>query len=609
MGRKKKLPSEKSLHLKDSSSVRNGIKYHSYSIAESIFVDGKNQKRTIKPLGPLTPEQVESYRTMLKNINDQNENIIDARDLLFEDKKDFLNVAVLHHLWERFEFSKLFHHSDKKEISTGQIAEILVLSKLLKPSSHIKTVDWAQETMISEILNINNDKYNRMKIFNELSLIEESKFLIEKKLFEQAKKNSTDSFDLYFVDGTTTYFEGTECPLGEPGKDKTTGFKTHTILILIVTDKSGFPCAWEVCSGNKKEISEFKTLALRMGKMYNIKNITFCFDRGFASTSNFEMIEGFVSKFISGIDKNQISDVFNIEDFQRTKQLLLERSLQISTVSELSEGGSKKRVPIDGFYTSDGNRFYKELGITGDYRHIVGFNTEISKAELEARTRHQNSSLLAINDFNEELKYAKKDRDLDVVEKRVDEILSSHKMQKIISFKIIPIKVTHKGKNFQSARIECSINNEDWQQACKLDGVFVYITDHKEQKNGSFVMSAYDVITHYKNKYVIENDFRDLKNIIDIRPLFVRLPEHVKAAVSLCMMAQFINIFIGKELKQINMSVSKFYELLNKSSAAAKLTIGKRIFKKQIQISDELKLALNTLGIFTPQLSNYITAL
>jgi transposase len=73
---------------------------------------------------------------------------------------------------------------------------------------------------------------------------------------------------------------------------------------------------------------------------------------------------------------------------------------------------------------------------------------------------------------------------------------------------------------------------EEWDQACKLDGVFVYITDHKEQKNGAFVISAYDVVNHYKNKYVIENDFRYLKNIIDIRPLFVRLPEHVKAAVS-----------------------------------------------------------------------------
>jgi hypothetical protein len=33
---------------------------------------------------------------MLKNLNEQNENIVDACELIFEEKKDFLNVAVLH---------------------------------------------------------------------------------------------------------------------------------------------------------------------------------------------------------------------------------------------------------------------------------------------------------------------------------------------------------------------------------------------------------------------------------------------------------------------------------------------------------------------------------
>jgi hypothetical protein len=45
-----------------------------------------------------------------------------------------------------------------------------------------------------------------------------------------------------------------------------------------------------------------------------------------------------------------------------------------------------------------------------------------------------------------------------LLNKKVEEILSSQKMQKIISFKIIPIKVTHKGKYFQSAKVECVVN-------------------------------------------------------------------------------------------------------------------------------------------------------
>ncbi|MCP4178301.1 MAG: transposase, partial [bacterium] len=146
-----------------------------------------------------------------------------------------------------------------------------------------------------------------MKIFNELSSIYKSKHEIERHLLEHANHCNNDQFEIYFVDGTTTYFEGTECTLGKPGKDKTTGFKTHMLLLMLVTNKQGFPCAWEVFSGNKKEVSEFKQVMQRICSKYQITDITFCFDRGFASLSNFNSIENFKSKFISGINKDQIA--------------------------------------------------------------------------------------------------------------------------------------------------------------------------------------------------------------------------------------------------------------------------------------------------------------
>ena len=48
-----------------------------------------------------------------------------------------------------------------------------------------------------------------------------------------------------------------------------------------------------------------------------------------------------------------------------------------------------------------------------------------------------------------------------------------------------------------------------------------------------YKVSAADITRHYKDKYVIEQNFRDLKNVIDLRPLFVWLPEHVRASVAI----------------------------------------------------------------------------
>jgi hypothetical protein len=378
----------KKIHLKDCSFTKNGRKYSYFALAESQKVDGRNQKTILKYLGELSQEQVESYRSALAVVNSGKGSLVNLEDLHFEEKKNFLDVAVLHVLWQQFGFSSVFGSGDsRKEVSTGEIAEILTLSKLLKPTSAIGTLDWFQQSFLAELMHISPEKYNRMKIFNELETIAGQKSRIEQQLFKIARSQNQDEFEIFFVDGTTTYFEGTHCPLGKPGKDKTNGYKTHMILIMLVTDRFGFPCAWDTYQGNEKEISRFREIARRICQKYKITNVTYCFDRGFASTKNFEGIQGFLSHFISGVDQDQIAKVFNVEQFQLTREKILEHAKRLSEINPGEKRKNKRLMPLDGFYTSDGERFYKELGIQGDYRYIAGFSTEIFAAQQANRNQ------------------------------------------------------------------------------------------------------------------------------------------------------------------------------------------------------------------------------
>ncbi|HLE10062.1 MAG TPA: hypothetical protein VI754_02335 [Bacteriovoracaceae bacterium] len=56
-----------------------------------------------------------------------------------------------------------------------------------------------------------------------------------------------------------------------------------------------------------------------------------------------------------------------------------------------------------------------------------------------------------------------------------------------------------------------------------------------ESAGGHFIVPASTIVGHYKNKFVIENAFRHLKSIVDLRPFFVRLDDHVRAHVDICM--------------------------------------------------------------------------
>lgn len=605
---KKKTPLEKKLHLKNCSYTRNGVYYPYFAIAESVSEEGKNQKRIIKYLGAITPKEQESYRVLIDKLNTGNPNIVDFQNIRFVEQKDFLNVATLHTIWNRIGLNSIFPHSDLKKISTAQIAEILTVARLLRPSSNLQTINWLKKTYLPELLGISICDYNRMKIFNELDLIQNASPRIEEQLMSYSKKFGEKQFEIFFVDGTTSFFEGTDCPLGRRGKDKTNGYKTHMILIMLVTNQEGFPCAWEVFSGDKKEISEFRGVLFRISKNYNISNTTFCFDRGFASAGNFDAIEGLNAKFISGIDSDQIEKVFDIKAFQGTRTKLLERT---SSEVEFIPNSPIKRTPIDGFYSADNERFYRELGHKkGEHRHVVGFSSEIYYAESKKRENSQQQALLEIAAFNEELAHTKRDRDLNVAERIIEEIIKKYGMTKIISFTLIPIKVMNNNRALQSGKIETKVNTVEFNKASNLDGLFVYVTDHieKSASNDQYTLSAHNLIMHYKNKYIIESDFRDLKNVIDIRPLFVRLPQHVKAVVTICMISQYLNVYITQKLKVLGMALSEFYNLLNSSASVATMSTNERSFAKQIQIPERLKAALAALEISNVSWEDYITA-
>jgi transposase len=594
--------SSKKIHLKDCSLTKNGRRYNYYALAEASKVDGRNQKKVIKYLGELTEAQVESYRYALRSINDGRGTVVDIDDLVFEDRKNFLDVAVLHHLWQRLKLSEAFlppSAHPRKDVATSQVAEILTLSKLLKPSSNTGTIDWWKSTYLPDLMGVEPDKYNRMKIFNELSEIDGRKTQIEKKLFEIARSQSSGEFELIFIDGTTTYFEGTHCELGKPGKDKTTGFKTHQILILLLTNREGLPCAWDVCDGSEKEVSRFADLAERICDEHKITNVTYCFDRGFASNKNFKAIKGFLSKFISGLDKDQIADVFDIEKFQATREKILEHAKALAEITEPIKREAKRRIPqFDGFYSADGERYYKDLGVKGLYRRVVGFSTEIFQAAHENREQNQLEALLKISALNAQYNTAKKDRDLDVAAKRVDEIIENYQMKNLITYTLTPMQVKAGKSSVQSCSIHPALDAAEWHKAGLLDGIFVYITDHIEKTpTDSFKVSAYDITRHYKDKYVIEQNFRDLKNVVNIRPLFVRLPEHVRALIGISVVAQFINMFITRKLAVIGMPLSEFYSLLERSAAVAVLKTPKRTLSKLIKTQPKLIQALDVLQL------------
>lgn len=557
------------LHLHFRSRKKSNKTYRYYSIASSYRKDGKNLKNEFRYLGTLSDEEAQDYKLKLKVVNEDVSKLVSIDDIRFVDDKRYLDVALINQIYDRLKINEVFYKESKKEVGTAEVAKILTLARCLDPQANYKTVEWFKKTYLPEVMVMEEDKYNNLKLFHELENISKMRGRLQKHFFELSKQYHEGGLFIYFLDATTSYFEGSCCEMAEPAMDKTAGYQDKVIMIFLVTDAKGYPIVWDEFSGRKREVKEFKQIADTMTNQLGIEDVTLCFDRGMTSDNNFETIERQLhSKYITGLDRDQIATVFDLVLFsEKTRELLIKRFKE--------EKKEDRIIPVHGFYRSGKDRFYKELGVIEGRRYVVSFNYQIYEKQTLTRLQLIDDVKHKIEEMNDELTQAKKDRDDEVVQKKLQDLLTKYKLNKIIEYTIVPAAVSHKNKTIQSYRIDCLINREALTEQQRVDGVLVYVTNHTEKKETDFFkLPASHIVMHYKNKYIIEHAFRHIKSFLEIRPFFVYLKAHVRAHVDICMIAYFINTYVYQQLKKTKMSFGNFYSQIKNHATVCKLQTG-----------------------------------
>ena len=593
------------LHRQPRTSKKRGLIEY-YSLASCFFDGGKNQKKIIFGIGELTKEQAEQYRLLLRALNGQipSDQIIDIESIVFGDERQYLDVLAMNALWCQLGLDKVFNseRSNGQRIATEHVARILTINRLLDPRPKVRTVEWLAGTLLPSIMDIDGDAYDRNKIFRELTSIHGTKDKLE-RLFWTYSQKERGKYDAYYFDGSTSWFEGNKCPLAEADLEKTRGFFPKVVGLMLITDNQGFPVAWEAVNGHAKDTTELKGFVERITKEYGIKEITYCFDRGVASESNFDLITSCKSKYISAIRDNQIKDVFDLEKFKAVRVKITDKICG-NEETVVSESTTRRIVGIDGFLSLDDNIFFKDLGVVKGKRYVVSFNYELFIKGHHERQAQIERALLEIAEKNADLKNAKGDRDYNATERDLLEILSKQRVRSYFEYKLMPLTSDRKAQSF---KIECQINRAKIQTDQLTDGLLVFITDHVEKRNNlDFIVTSADIVAHYKGKHVVENAFRELKSFIELRPIYVWTTEHVKAHYDISIIACFINNYINVKIKQLDKSLRDFHAHLVKAGRVAQLVApsGLKIFKLK-KVTEDTQRYFDRLGIndiLSPQL-------
>jgi transposase len=531
------------MHLSYSFSTYKGQRYKSYTIAES-YREGKNvRKRPIWPLGKLTDLQAHQIRLILKVVQSPGQVLTRIEDVVVEETRSYLDMALVNELWNQWQLDEAFDFDvTRGPLPTHAVARILTINRCTDPCSHYSIPKWAEKTALKDVLPIDLCGLNDDKIYYELDKIYENQISIENHLFKRAYGKNPESFQFVNYDLTTTYFVGYKCRLSAFGKGKAECHGRRQVLLGVLINGEGYPFKWDVFPGNKAEVKTLKRNVNACKTRFGLTNdnVTLVFDRGIISNENATLIQDAQMKYISALDRNQIPSCgVSLDPFKGI---------------EIDKTDGCVPLPAD-FKKYDDQLYFQDTGVIGTKRYILGFNPILFEEDRKNRDEKLARFQTFLQEDNEDLRKAQKDRDLEATKSRISGELHRLKIRKYFEAPLVkPITVYTKLKDgtekaVNSFQVQVKTKDDIITDDKLTDGICVFVTNHTEKQGRGFKIKPQTIINAYREKTKIEDVFKNVKSFLKIRPFFVNTDHHVKAVYTICMLAYLINRHLANQRK------------------------------------------------------------
>jgi len=604
--------------LHHSRQKKGQATYIYYQIAWYFRRDGKPYRNIIRNLGRLKESEIDYYRNAVACIN--NDPVVfpcKLDQLRVRVSRDYLPSAIGNHFWNHWELFSVFQDlQSRKEVSTNDIAKILTIIRLVKPSSKSYTIELYPETCLPELIGVKPSAYNKSRIFRELEIIESCKDRLGKHIFEIAKKKNYTKGELLFYDLSSGNITGLKCVLARWGHCKD-GYRTHVVLMLVITPE-GYPVYWEILEGNTADANTIEGLTKKIEKIFGKIDSVLCFDRGMVSDDNLKLLEKKEIPVITALDGNQVQYFESCIDFPLINKV---KKMDI----EKEDAEIQKQLTQDGFVFALKNLYYKELNLTRDQeiaiekkttklnlqkrRYFLSFNPELAYLSQKHRKSRVEGFKKWVKEYNKELSQALGNRKKETIEKEIKKKLKRHQIANVvIKYNLTKYRVenkNNKGSLKKAWTYTISLNRitaKSYKVATKYDGLWILLTNIKKQDDINFFNktgfnSFFEI---YRLKNTIEESFKIISDFVEVEPFYVYKPKHIKAHFTICVLSYLLDSTILNKIrasKKIeNMSLHSLFRIL-KNCKQDVMQLGKGTsVAKLTEVSDKQTKILKILG-------------
>jgi transposase len=363
----------------------------------------------------------------------------------------------------------------------------MVAARIVAPHTKLATTRWWHTTTLAEDYRVADASEDELYAAMDWLLARQDR--LQKKL--AARHLQAGSLVLY--DLSSSYFEGTTCPLAKLGYSRDRKRGTLQVNYGLLTDARGCPVAISVYEGNVADSQTLLPMVKQLREDFGIERLVLVGDRGMIS-----------STAIAQLRENAGVDWITALKTVSIRALVEEGHLQLGLFDERN---------LLELHSPD----------YPDERLVACRNPELAKLRA-----HKREALLAATEQSLAKIQARVDTKkltgADTIGLAVGKVIDQYKVAKHFELAIA-------AHAFTFARKTASIAAE-----AALDGIYIIRTSVPPAR-----MDAPDCVRNYKALADVERAFRSLKTVdLKVRPIHHRLADRVRAHILLCMLAYYV---------------------------------------------------------------------
>ena len=441
---------------------------------------GKVKNRTLANLSHWPPAKVDLLRRVLRD------EPLTPSTALFEvlGSRHHGHVQAVRTAMHRLGVDTLIASRPSRE---RDLVVAMVAARILEPDSKLATTRWWHTTTLPGDLEVSDADEDTL--YEAMDWLLDRQARIEQKL--AARHLRAGGLVLY--DLTSSYFEGTTCPLAAFGHNRDGKKGKLQVNYGLLTDGRGCPVAVSVFPGNTGDPPTLRPAVQQVRERFGIETLVIVGDRGMISQTQ-----------ITALQRLEGVDWITALKTGAIRALMADGHLQLGLFDERN------------LFELTHPDFPGERLVACRNPELAKLRTHKRQALLEATVKELAKVRVMV------ARGTLKGRD--AIGVRVGKVVNKYKVAKHVQLEI------------HDARFAFQIDAARVAAEAALDGIYVIRTSVPAARLG-----AADAVRHYKQLSDVERAFRALKTIdLKVRPIRHRLEARVRAHIFLCLLAYYV---------------------------------------------------------------------